>query len=450
MTVSKVIIMNLFVTGQLTLHQGRLEFGNIGNYYVVEPIFRELRIVFPEAEIRTTFQFSSSFLQKYDIKTLPMQAYWDFESDENLPIAEEELRKAYKIRSGDRAEELTTYIEAVLWCDAFIDISGDIWGDNADFIGKDRFRVGLLKDQIAQILGKPTFMLAGSPGPFSDKQTCAIAHDVYKAFTYVTNREPLSTALLVKQGFSCGNTLDLACPSFLFRPCSPDLSERALIEAGLRRDDRPIIGFILCGWNFEEGPFDKSPRRDEEYRVFVNAAEYMIRSYDAKICLVSHSNGFIRSEDSIKLIHGRDYVIIKQLERILRERGMEVYSLDNIYTPEVTKGIIGKFNMLVSGRLHGAVAGLSQGVPTVTIDYGHEPKAHKSRGFNLLMGSERFLADPTVDGDLEEKIRECWKNRTAVRRELLERLPAVEEMARKNFTLVKDYFDDGKKGTRVL
>ena len=32
-------------------------------------------------------------------------------------------------------------------------------------------------------------------------------------------------------------------------------------------------------------------------------------------------------------------------------------------------------------RIHGAVAALSQSVPTVIIDYGHEPKAHKLIGF---------------------------------------------------------------------
>lgn len=38
--------MNILVIGQCTLHWGRMEFGNIGNYYIIEPFMRELHAVF--------------------------------------------------------------------------------------------------------------------------------------------------------------------------------------------------------------------------------------------------------------------------------------------------------------------------------------------------------------------------------------------------------------------
>lgn len=46
---------NIFVIGQCTLHWGRMEFGNIGNYYIIEPFFRELHRVFPQANIKLCF-----------------------------------------------------------------------------------------------------------------------------------------------------------------------------------------------------------------------------------------------------------------------------------------------------------------------------------------------------------------------------------------------------------
>ena len=54
---------NIFVIGQCTLHWGRMEFGNIGNYYIIEPFFRELHRVFPQANIKTTFQMSDGFCE---------------------------------------------------------------------------------------------------------------------------------------------------------------------------------------------------------------------------------------------------------------------------------------------------------------------------------------------------------------------------------------------------
>lgn len=65
--------------------------------------------------------------------------------------------------------------------------------------------------------------------------------------------------------------------------------------------------------------------------------------------------------------------------------------MKGIYTPAETKGIISHFDMLVSGRVHAAVAALSQSVPTTIIDYGHEPKAHKLKGLLKLQVSRNML-----------------------------------------------------------
>ena len=56
--------MRILITGQCTLHWGRLEYGNIGNYYITETSVRELRRVFPNAEIVTTFQMTGDFCRR--------------------------------------------------------------------------------------------------------------------------------------------------------------------------------------------------------------------------------------------------------------------------------------------------------------------------------------------------------------------------------------------------
>lgn len=64
--------MKIFVIGQCTLHWGRMEYGNIGNYYVIEPFFRELHRVFPDAVITTTFQMSDGFQKREKVCCVPM------------------------------------------------------------------------------------------------------------------------------------------------------------------------------------------------------------------------------------------------------------------------------------------------------------------------------------------------------------------------------------------
>ena len=106
-------------------------------------------------------------------------------------------------------------------------------GDNANFLGDDRFMVGLIKDRVAQLLGKKVVMLAGSPGPFSNKETLSFAQEVFKEFSLVTNREGVSIDLL-ERGFHVTKTKSLACPAFLFEPAKgpkvEEIIKRKLFE----------------------------------------------------------------------------------------------------------------------------------------------------------------------------------------------------------------------------
>ena len=126
---------------------------------------------------------------------------------------------------------------------------------------------------------------------------------------------------------------------------------------------------------------------------------------------------------------------MQQMERILVSKGYSDYVtlLDGVYTPELTKGIISNFDILISGRMHGAVAGLSQCIPTVIIDYGHEPKAHKSRGFAEVVGMEHMIADPADLDDLIEKTERCVSKKEELQKMLEERIPIVQQSARKQF-----------------
>lgn len=432
--------MNILLIGQCSLHWGRMEFGNIGNYYIIEPFIKELKRVFPASEIKTTFQMSDRFCKEEKVIVLPLELYYGW-TGKDLELARKEVEIARTYPQSGREQETTPYIEALLWADIVIDFSGDIWGDNADFLGPDRFEVGLLKDQAAQILGKRTVMLAGSPGPFGNLKLKELAKEVYKSFDLVTNREPLSTVLLEKEGFDCSRTLTLACPAFLFEPARKEKVKEVINEIHKFNDGnkKPVVGFILCGWNFEEGPFDKWPRSDDNYRVFAEAVEYLSEELGAIVCLMSHSNGFDVPPAPFELKHGRDYPIAKQLQRVVEQRGLakDVIALDGVYSTWETKAIIGSMDMLVSGRVHAAVAALSQYIPTVIIDYGHEPKAHKLKGFATVVGVEDYVVSPSSLGALREGIRDCWNNYTQYQKFLLSHMTEIREQAKTHFDLLK-------------
>src|SRR5690606_24552351 len=137
--------MNILIIGQCTLHWGRMEFGNIGNYYIIEPFVRELHGNFPNANIRTTFQMSDRFCEEERVDVVPMEYYYGFNNDD-LSTAKREYEIALQFASTNQLVDTTPYIEEVMKADLVIDFSGDIWGDNADFLGENRFLVGLYKD----------------------------------------------------------------------------------------------------------------------------------------------------------------------------------------------------------------------------------------------------------------------------------------------------------------
>jgi len=415
-----------------------MEFGNIGNYYIIEPFVRELYKVFPSASIKTTMQMSERFCKDEKIEVLPMELYYGWNKDD-LDIALSELASAELYAKTSVLPKETDYIKEVLESDLVIDFSGDIWGDNADFLGSDRFLVGLIKDRVPQLLGKKTVMLAGSPGPFKNQKVKEFAKEVYENFDLVTNREPISIGLMEKEGFDISKTKSLACPAFMFEPAKGEKID-ALIEKEGLNSSKPKVGFILCGWNFTEGPFDKEPRDDSEFIQFAKALEYISEDLGLDVYLMSHSNGFPVPPKKFKLIHGRDYPVIKQLQKIVEKRGIakNVHALDGVYDSWKTKAILGNFDMLVSGRVHGAVGGLSQNVPTVIIDYGHEPKAHKIMGFATVAGVEKYVADPAIKEDIVHKIKKCWNNRIQYKVFLEKRIPEVKSKSRENFTLLKN------------
>jgi len=433
--------MHILLIGQCTLHWGRMEFGNLGSYAVIEPLMRELHRVFPNVEIKTTFQMTDNFCMREQVKKLPIALYYGWKKNDLIKAIYEVMATAV-MRKRIPSFLRTDFISAVLLSDLTVDFSGDIWGANADLVGKHRFIIGLFKDLTVHLLGKKIVMIAGSPGPFPGFFKKKLAKYVFGKFDLVTNREEISTRLLQADKFPTANVYSLACPAFLFQESSASEMKEIFENENLNNDKILKVGVIICGWNMRKGPFGRWPREDSEYEVFAETIEFIINELNAKVYLISHNNGFV-PPPNFKITEGRDHQIIKQLMNVLSKRGKVNHytNLSSIYNAAETKSIIGKFDMLVTGRIHAAVSGFTQFVPTVIIDYGHEPKAHKLRGFSKLVGMTDYVADPGNIEDMIEKVSTCWKNRKEIKDCLAMAMPEVRKRAHDNFELLKQFAD---------
>lgn len=432
--------MRILVTGQCTVHWGRLEHGNIGNYYIVEAAFKELRRVFPESDIVTTFQMTEDFCAREQVITLPMELYYGWREDD-LKNALYELGVASLYQTTGKLAQSTPYIEEVKKSDLIIDFSGEMWGYHADLVGPNRFLVGLIKDRVAQLLGKPTAMLAGSQGGFPDPKIKEFAKLVFCSFDLVANREPETEKLLTTEGFDISRLKNYACPAFLFKEESHKRMEPILKNEKMATRDKPLVGFVLCGFNMTAPPYDKWPREESEYDVFAEAIEFIVDNLGARVVLMSHSNGF-DLPPGFQLKHGRDYPIVKQLQQIVHKRSKvraeDVCCIDNVYNPWQTKAIIGQFDMFVTGRLHASVAAISQNVPTVVMMHGHGQESHKTVGFFKIAELEEYVVRPDDLAIMLQTIASCWAERSAVRAHLQRRIPEIKHLARASFDALKE------------
>lgn len=432
----------IFVTGLCSLHWGRLQYGNIGNYYIIEPLFRQLHRVFPQAEIVTTFQMTEDFVQRENITVLPLQLYYAWE-DGDLENARREYETVLRDRLIIPQESMTPYMCSVLESDVIINVSGDMWGDNAEHVGRRRFWVDLYKMRTAQLLGKSTVLFAGTPGPFSDNAAREFAKETYANFSLVINREPTSTQNMQEWGFCSTHVKDFACPAFLYEPqLAPEDTERlTMLLRNLKSEQNiPLVGFTIGGFNMPVGPYDMWPREDSQYDVFATAIEELVNTLGTKVVLISHTNGF-ELPPHFKLINGRDYPILKQLEQVVRRRGklkdpkrLVCLGENGPYLPDMTKSIIGQFDLMVTGRVHASVAAISQYVPTVFITYEKSfIPSTKMYGFSSLAGVGEFVCEPGDQAAMLQKIHMCFDERASVKQRLQKRIPEVKMLAEQAF-----------------
>ncbi|TCL59373.1 colanic acid/amylovoran biosynthesis protein [Kineothrix alysoides] len=435
----------VLVTGLCTLHWGRLQFGNIGNYYIIEPLFLQLHRVFPDAEIVTTFQMTQNFIEQYKITVLPMDLYYSWNGHDVQDAKQEyDLVSQHKEISK---EMLTPYMKCIQESILVINVSGDMWGDNAEHVGHERFLVDLYKMRTAQLLGKKTVLFAGTPGPFTDEMTRNFAKEVYSHFSLIINREPTSTQNMGKWGFESARVKDFACPAFLYYPqlLEEDIDVEDMVAKLRGNGDKILIGFTIGGFNMPVGPYDMWPRHESQYRIFVEIIEEMVIKLNARVVLISHTNGF-ELPPNFKLVNGRDYPILKQLQEIIIKRGNvgkeDIICLEGPYLPRVTKTIIGKFDMFVTGRVHASVAAITQYVPTVFITYEKSfIPSTKMYGFADLAGIGEMVCEPGDKDGVMDKVIYCYHNMESLRKRLEKRIPEVQQLAMEAFNEIRKLVD---------
>lgn len=434
----------ILVTGLASLQWGRLEYGNNGNYYLIAPIFSELHRVFPAYEIVTTFQMSDDFVRAHHVTVLPLEQYFSWrENDGDLKEAMLETAAAETFARDGELPVTTPFLETLERTALLVSFNGDMWGDNRDSTNANRFFVELLKLQTAQRMGIPTVLFASSPGPIDDPVMRKFCKQVYESLSVVINREAISKTLFESYGYDVSNTVTRACPAFLFgKEYYPEQVEphRVLLAENIPTD-RKLTGFIVTTNSLPGGSFSDWERPDSDFDALACLVEHAVNACGETVVLFSHSDGFVLKPE-FRRVPWRDYKMGAQLYAYLQNRGIadmsRVFRIQGIYQPWEIHSFIGELDLLISGKLHGAVAGMEQFVPTLPIDFQNGPIAHKMQGMFSMIGMADYIV-PRGERDFIPYYEKLRGDSGKVRARLKENIPAVQERARDAFEMLTHY-----------
>lgn len=279
---------------------------------------------------------------------------------------------------------------------------------------------------------KPTIACSMSIGPFNTVFSRPLARFTLNRVTLITVREEISKEYLERLGVTTPIHL-VADLAFLMEPCSEDI-ESLLEEQGIPTNKQlaciapsQIIPYRLTA------PISDEEKKEVYIKTMATVVDYL-SSKGLEVLLLCQTTGDRHDDREIA-------------RQIQAKANYRTWILDNrICTPQQIKAIMGRCEIMISSKLHSAIAATSVYTPTVTLAY--HPKIYGIIGD--MIGQKDFIVDirssdtTRFQQNLIAKIEECWLRRAEIRKGLQEKLPSIREMALHNIQLIAEILKRGR------
>ncbi|MEQ9358300.1 polysaccharide pyruvyl transferase family protein [Coleofasciculus chthonoplastes] len=280
--------------------------------------------------------------------------------------------------------------------------------------------------EVAFKANTPVVFLAQSIGPFKTDQQAKAWVQIARRSQLITVREPLSYDYVTRQlGISSDLVKQTADPAFLLQPPSSEEVARILNFYGIT-SDQPIVAISpsqgICRY--------ARCNAKEHLKSWCEVIRTILNELDAQVLIIPHVQEFKPTNNDLTLATN----LLRDLNFDPRVR---LASAD--HTASEFKGLIGACNLVISERMHAAMAGLSSGVCTLVVGYSVKARGIMTRllgtesmNNGLLIPIQQFL-DPDVACTT---LRQAWSRRTEVANQLTKVLPQIKEEAATNFDLI--------------
>jgi polysaccharide pyruvyl transferase WcaK-like protein len=276
------------------------------------------------------------------------------------------------------------------------------------------------------IVKKPIILVPASIGPFKTHIAKFLTKFVLGKIDIVTVRGTVSEQYLSTLKFKSAPVYLSADLGFLLPPCSLENARELLSSNGISLNSKPLIGLSpsieLSAWSFPDIP-DKKVKHKKYVELMAWVTDYLIENFHVQVCFVPHVMARVSDEKS------DDNLATQQIVQQVTNKSSVVIFPD-WYSPEELKGIIGSLDMLVSCRMHAAIASTSMSVPTVVLAYG----AKYEDVIGGTMGQQDYIVHVEncfnkVLAELKNRIDRAWSNREIIRGDLVKRGETAREQA---------------------
>jgi len=341
---------------------------------------------------------------------------------QNMPQGRKaKLRAIFSRLYNSQTPDYQSVVNSLRSASVVIASGGDVF--SSDYSGLQRHLQPL---EIALDAGVPVVFLAQSIGPFKRKEEADAWVKVARRSKLVTVREQISYDYVTKDlGLPKELVKHTADPAFLLNPLPAQAVSRLLASSGIT-GDRPKIAIGVSQGISRYADCNY----DQHLKAWYAVVEMLLNELDAEVLLVPHVQEISPSNN--------DKILASNLLRLL-DFNPRVHIAGADHTASEFKGLIAGCDIVISERMHAAIAGLSSGVCTVAVGYSIKAEGimtnllgKESLHNGLLIPIQQFL-----DADAAcAAIRTAWGRREEVSSQLKAVLPKVKQDSASNFDMI--------------
>jgi colanic acid/amylovoran biosynthesis protein len=307
-------------------------------------------------------------------------------------------------------------------CDLIIQGGGDTMSGENGYAVLFRF-FNLL---FGILLDKPIVLFCESIGYYKNSLINFAAKITFSNVKFIILRETYSEKYL-KENLPKVKYYLSSDPAFLLHPVSEnDINKIFLLEK--IKFKKPVIGINPSGL-ISRYQSNNGNNQNEIIKIYAQVIDEIITQLNIDILLIPHV--YSPPVD--------DRIIIRSIYGQIKNKS-NVYKIDNEYSPQELKAIIGKCEIFIGARMHATIASVSMLVPTIGIAYSHKMYGIIGEQFgqnNYILNIKDFNYEK-----LKTLILLLWREREKVKVDLSNHLPKVVEKSKKNGIIIKSLLED--------